>query len=616
MATIASLLVKIEANTSGLKKAITSSQKAVARFSKRSQKDLKKVSNGFNLGKQAARGFRNEIAKVISVAAGLRAVVGVFQKGREFSGALADLSAITGATGADLEFLTEASKEFGITTTLSATQAARAFKLVASAKPDLLKNVVALKAVTKEAITLSEATGQDLPSSAKALGSALNQFGAGSNQANKFINVLAAGAKLGASEVADTAEALKASGVIASQAGLSFEELNASIQTLAKVGIKGGDAGTALRNILLILTTQTKQHLNPEIVGINKALENLSREGLDAAGMLKLFDRRSLSAARTLIKYRGELSQLTKGLTGTNIAQEQAEIKAKSFDGKMKTLNSSIEGFALALFDNAKPALTSLVEGFTDAARWATKNADKIVEVAKVFAAGSAFVAALGVTLLAVKGVTSAIALLYANPIILGIGTVAAAILAIATNWDKVTESVGKAIKAIGDAIKALGKLSIKNPFAEQVEAIKKRQAGQPAAEPLLTAQQKQQEAIARIQRQAGQGGGIGVITDPETGRTLGAGQRKPAGFGSISDPFTSRTSTIEQNMPGFGSISDPTTGRTLTTQSQKPIPIAVTITADKDGLINAVVDSPNLKEKINAEFQASTRDTARQTRR
>ncbi|WP_320338012.1 phage tail tape measure protein [Citrobacter freundii] len=53
--------------------------------------------------------------------------------------------------------------------------------------------------------------------------------------------------------VADTAAAIKNGGVAAAQAGVGFETLNAAIQVLAEREVKGGEAGTALRNVILNL---------------------------------------------------------------------------------------------------------------------------------------------------------------------------------------------------------------------------------------------------------------------------------------------------------------------------------------------------------------------------
>ncbi len=95
-------------------------------------------------------------------------------------------------------------------------------------------------------------------------------------EADRYINVLAAGAKYGSSEIVDTAAAIKNGGVAAAQAGVGFEQLNAAIQVLAEVKREGGEAGTALRNVILNLEKGTDKSLKPSVVGLSQALTNLS----------------------------------------------------------------------------------------------------------------------------------------------------------------------------------------------------------------------------------------------------------------------------------------------------------------------------------------------------
>lgn len=267
----------------------------------------------------------------------------------EFNATVSELGSITGATGEDLEFLAEASKYFGATTTLSASQAANAFKLIASAKPDLLENRDALAAVTKSAITLAEAARMELAPAADALGNAMNQFGADASEADRFINVLAAGSRLGSSAITDTSEALKNAGVAANAAGLSFEETNASIQTLAAVGLKGSEAGTALRAVLTKLDTATDKSLRPSVVGLNTALDNLGKKNLDTTQLVKFFGAEHQSAARILMENRTQVNELTTALTDTNTAYVQAANNTDNFAGDMKGLSSATEGLKIEL---------------------------------------------------------------------------------------------------------------------------------------------------------------------------------------------------------------------------------------------------------------------------
>lgn len=294
-------------------------------------------------------------------------IAGTAKKISEFQKSISDLSAITGATGADLDKLAAASKRIGATTTLSASQAAEAFKLMASAKPDLLSNLDALEATTLASVTLAEAAGLELPTATNALGEALNQFGAGANEANRFIDVLAEGARLGSSEIAQTSEALRNSGTVAKLAGLSFEETNAAIQGLAKAGIKGSDAGTKLRSVLIKLQNQANDQFNPAVVGINQALANLADANLTTSEKVKLFGERSVATADVLIQQRATVADLSRELQDSlGAATDQARTRTNNLWGDMKRLGSVFEAVQLNLGQAMLPTLRAVIQSFTE----------------------------------------------------------------------------------------------------------------------------------------------------------------------------------------------------------------------------------------------------------
>jgi TP901 family phage tail tape measure protein/lambda family phage tail tape measure protein len=326
-------------------------------------RDAKRHASALGLVKKAALGVT-----------GVLAAKSLIRSQIDFGQAVSDLSAITGAVGQDLDFLRQKSKEFGETTTLSATQAAEAFKVIASAKPDLLENVDALALVTEEAIALAEATGEDLPTAANTLGASLNQFGAAADQSSRFINVLAAGSKRGAALVGEMSEALKFAGVIAAQSGLDFETTNASLQLLSTFAIKGGEAGTQLRGVLLALSSQSQQQFNPEIVGLTTALDNLAKANLSSSKMTLLFGRRNKAAASILIEQRDRLGELTDQITGTNVAYEQQAIRIDNLSGDIKALKSAYEGLELTIGAELNGAFRSLTQSATENIRALSKN--------------------------------------------------------------------------------------------------------------------------------------------------------------------------------------------------------------------------------------------------
>lgn len=366
MAQIGSLTVDLNAEVATFKKDLGKASANLRSNTAKMNKSLIKLDRSFKKSTSAVKSFSTALGLTAGVAAFAAAVRGVVRTGAEFESAISDLSAITGATGKDLEFLSEQARQMGRTTTLSAREAAEAFKLIASAKPDLLESGEALAAVTREAVTLAEAAGLDLPTAARALGNALNQFQADAEDASRFINVLAAGAKFGASEIDKTSLALKDAGTVAKSAGISFEELNAAIQLLAEIGVKGQQAGVGLRNVILKLQ-KGADDTNPAIVGLEKALDNLGKKNLSTAELMKLFGLESFVVGQRLIETAGRLGSFTEKLTGTNVALEQATIKFDNLKGDSLRLASAFADLQIQIektFDQELRGATGMLTNF------------------------------------------------------------------------------------------------------------------------------------------------------------------------------------------------------------------------------------------------------------
>lgn len=286
------------------------------------------------------------VAAVAGVARGIGKMVGTMA---DFEEVASNVSAITGATGKDLDFLKRKAIELGSATTKTATEALEGFKIIASAKPELLSNAAALAETTKQAIALSEASGLDIPAAAKSLASALNQFDLSADQSSRVINVLAAGSKFAAAEIPELAASLDEFGGVAASLNITLEESAAAVETLSAKNLKGARAGIQMRNVLLKLGGSTDRNINPAIVGLGKALENLAPIQDDVTALTKMFGRQNVLAAQTLIKSRQKYEDLTVAMTGTNIAYEQARINTDNLKSDIKLLNSAWEGFILNL---------------------------------------------------------------------------------------------------------------------------------------------------------------------------------------------------------------------------------------------------------------------------
>ncbi len=201
--------------------------------------DLGKRAFIFNQLAQAAQSFNQVISNIN-------------QPALQFEQQIADLQAITGIAGKELENLSNAAKKVGVQSGLGAAQAIEAYKLLAS-NIDIttIGGIEGLKKLQEETIKLAKASGIDLPTAANTMAAAINQFQLSADDASRVINVLGAGAKYGAAEIPDLAESLKMAGTTAAQSGVSIEGAVGALEVLSQNAIKGGEAGTALRNIML-----------------------------------------------------------------------------------------------------------------------------------------------------------------------------------------------------------------------------------------------------------------------------------------------------------------------------------------------------------------------------
>ena len=125
-----------------------------------------KVSKSTKLMKKNFKGLDSGIKaltrKFAALAGAVLSYVGVtrfFREGIAFEKAIPDLSAITGAAGKDLQFLSDESMRRGKIARVSSTQTGEAFKLVASAKAELLEDPKALSNVTEQLLLLANASG-------------------------------------------------------------------------------------------------------------------------------------------------------------------------------------------------------------------------------------------------------------------------------------------------------------------------------------------------------------------------------------------------------------------------------------------------------------------------
>lgn len=317
-------------------------------------------------------GFANNIRDLVGafgLIGGIQAFAAIlsnaYQTIKQFEQSLADLSSITGATGKDLKFLKDNAIDLGQTVEGGAKAVVEAYKLIAGAKPELLDNVQALNQVTDAAITLSQAAGIELPNAATALTDAMNQFGADASQAQRFIDALANGAKFGSAEIPELTESLLKFGAVARSSNVSIEESAALVELLAENGLKGAEAGTALRNILLKISAPdalpktavaelnrlgiSMKTLRDSSLPVQERLEVLAPLLKNNASIVKVFGLENATSAINVLSHTDRLKELTGQMNEVGTASEQAAVRMETLNGKTEILKSTYDSFILSV---------------------------------------------------------------------------------------------------------------------------------------------------------------------------------------------------------------------------------------------------------------------------
>ena len=335
-----------------------------------------------------ATDFVNKYMGIIGTAvAAITGITLTFNKFREARNKLeeskADVKALTGLDDESIEWLTDQAKRLSTTVTeegirirQSADEILEAYKLVGSAKPELLANKEALAEVTEQTLILASASGMKLTDAVDAVTLALNQYGDGADQA---------GSKFGAAAVESQTKAIKTSGVAAASAKIPIEQLVGTIETLGKKGIKDEIAGTGLKKFFLTLQTGADE-TNPKIVGLNTALENLRKKQMDATAIKKMFGEEGYNVASVLINEADKVEYYTKAVTGTSVALEQATIKSQSATAKMQQAKNKLNDLGIELMEKINPSIISVMNQTVNwtkklvlMADWISKNTGLVI---------------------------------------------------------------------------------------------------------------------------------------------------------------------------------------------------------------------------------------------
>jgi len=337
---------------------------------------LNSASGGGFFGKMAG-GFNKyfgmataAIASFTGVAFSIKKAVDAFN---EFEQSVANLGSLTGLVGDDLKFLSDKAKELstgttesGIRITNSAVDIVEGFKLMGSARPELLENKEALAQVTEAALVLSAAATIDMQSAVTAVAASMNQFNLTAEDSNMVINALAAGSLKGSAEVADLTEAFANVGTVANYSNMSMEDTVAVLETLAEKQLKGAEAGTQLRSSLISMKAAGIGYQSG-VFNMRDAVDEL-RKKMDEAGsaqgrdnvLIEIFGKRNITVGTILAENIERYDYFAEAVRGTNSAIEQANVNTNTNAAKLAQAKNRAHEVAIELGEKLAPAMTTV----------------------------------------------------------------------------------------------------------------------------------------------------------------------------------------------------------------------------------------------------------------
>ena len=307
----------------------------------------------------------------------------VMETGMAFDAQMSTVASISGATNEELDALREKAKEMGAATSFSATESAQALEYMAMAgwKTDDMLN--GLEGV----MNLAAASGEDLATTSDIVTDAMTAFGMTADQSTYFANVLAQTASNSNTNVSMMGETFKYVAPLAGAMGYTIEDMSAAIGLMANSGIKGSQAGTALRGTITNLASPTDT--------VATAMDTLGVSLVDSEGKTKSFGetlndlrngfadlsetektqyaaaiagKEGMSGLLAIVNSsEGDFNKLTESIKGcAGASQEMADTRLDNLQGDVTLLKSAWEGVQIAISDKLTPVFRELVQKITD----------------------------------------------------------------------------------------------------------------------------------------------------------------------------------------------------------------------------------------------------------
>lgn len=373
--------VSIRAEVAGYLAGMEKVRAATAKTSDEAQK----------LEKQSAA-FEKVGAGLLTIGAAAAAAVAIAVKSfADFDAQMSQVQSLSHATAAEMDVLRNAALTMGQGIGFSATQ-------VADAETELVKAGVSVKDIMggalKGALDLAAAGQINVAEATEIAATAMTQFGLSGKDIPHVADLLAAGADKSLGGVEELGAALKQSGLVAAQFGLTVDDTVGTLSEFAAAGLMGSDAGTSLKQMFLQLASPTKQaqaameqyHISAynaqgDFVGITalagqlkagfKGVDDSSRD----AALSIIFGSDAIRAANILMTDGAKGNQKwINSVNDAGFAAQQAAGKTNNLNGDVKKLGAAFETGLIKsgsasndVLRNQVQNITALVKAFSDA---------------------------------------------------------------------------------------------------------------------------------------------------------------------------------------------------------------------------------------------------------
>lgn len=325
-------------------------------------KDIQKVGESIT---KTGKGLTASLTMPIAGAA-----TAAVKTAADFEASMSNVHAIMGATYDDK--LKQFAQELGATTAWSAQEVAQAMQYTGMAGWSAQENIQGLKGI----LDLASASGADLARTSDIVTDAISAFGYTAADSGRFADVMTAACTSANVSVDTLGESYKYVGSLAGSMGYELDQVTTALATMGNQGIKGSEAGTALRTAISNLAAPTKQMkegmdalgislLNQD--GTMKSFEDLihniqgSFQGLtedqQAAYAKTIFGKNAMSGMLAIINTSSEAyDSLAASIDASGGAADQAaRTQLDNLNGQITLLKSAVEGAAIAFGNKLLP---------------------------------------------------------------------------------------------------------------------------------------------------------------------------------------------------------------------------------------------------------------------